>query len=79
MADYVYTPEAADGLLDPIVDLPEVGALFERIRPLTDFRKDDNEARILYVCRRINAEGTAVNGAEKEELYVLKCKIQYEG
>jgi hypothetical protein len=74
------TLEDADRLLEPIVDFPEVGALFERIRPLTDFRKDDDCARVLYVCRRIKADGLEVKGENQEDgtddLYVLKCKVQ---
>ena len=67
------TVEDADRLLEPIVDFSEINAVFERIRPLTDFRKDDAEARILYVCRRIKGEHDEDRG---DDLYVLKCKVQ---
>ena len=36
----------ADQLLPKILDFSEINAKFERIRPITDFRKDDNEARV---------------------------------
>ena len=74
------TLEDADRLLEPFVEFPDVGAIFGRIRPLTDFRKDDAEARVLYICRRIGPESTTdSNGAgtiRKDDLYVLKCKVQ---
>jgi cytosine/adenosine deaminase-related metal-dependent hydrolase len=47
----------ADQLLDDIIEFPAVEARFQRLRPLTDFRKDDAEARVckfaskkIYVC-----------------------------
>lgn len=74
------TLDDADRLLEAIVDFPGVG-LFERVRALTDFRKDDTEARVLYVCRRIKPEGLEANDISPEDgkgdLYVLKCKVQY--
>ena len=74
------TLEDSDRLLEPIVDFPEIDALFERISPLTDFRKDDAEARVLYICRRIKADGLEMKGENqedgKDDLYVLKCKVQ---
>lgn len=36
----------ADQLLEKVVEFPEINARFERIRPITDFRKDDAEARV---------------------------------
>lgn len=74
------TVEDADRLLEPIVDFPDKGLSFERVRPITDFRKDDMEARILYICKRIDQGGQEVNGFShsegKDDLYVLKCKVQ---
>ena len=47
---------------------------------ITDFRKDDTEARVLYVCKRVKPNDLEVNGAcqedGKDDLYVLKCKVQ---
>ena len=73
------TVEDADRLLEPIVEF-ENGLLFERIRPITDFRKDDTEARILYICRRLDPDAQNRNETDpidgKEDLFVLKCKVQ---
>lgn len=78
MANHGLTVEDADQLLDPVVDFPEIGAAFERVRPITDFRKDDAEARVLYICRRIQPEGQSGGPQDgKDELFVLKCKVQY--
>lgn len=78
MANHGLTIDDADRLLDPIVDFPDIGAAFERVRPITDFRKDDAEARVLYICRRIQLE-SQIGGPQdgKDELFVLKCKVQY--
>lgn len=40
------TLRQADHLLDKTISFPEIGSTFERIRPITDFRKDDAEARV---------------------------------
>ncbi|KAK4507064.1 hypothetical protein PRZ48_000798 [Zasmidium cellare] len=77
MANHGLTVEDADRLLDPIVDFPDIGSAFERVRPITDFRKDDAEARILYICRRIQPEGHTGGPQDgKDDLFVLKCKVQ---
>lgn len=82
MSNHGFTIEDADTLLDRIVTFPEINASFERLKPITDFRKDDAEARILYICRRVksgeqNPTTAATNGEDKEDLYVLKCKVQF--
>ena len=81
MTNHGLTVDDADRLLDRVVHFPQIGAKFERIRPITDFRKDDAEARILYICRRVDPDLEIVNGSVQhdspDELYVLKCKIQY--
>lgn len=81
MTNHGFTLDDADLLLDPIIEFPEINAAFERVRPITDFRKDDAEARVLYICRRITPDGQATNGdsgqPDREKLYVLKCKVQY--
>lgn len=77
MINHGLTAEDADRLLDPIVEFPEIDFAFERIRPITDFRKDDSEARILYLCRRLPLDKKTDNvEGKKDDLYVLKCKIQ---
>jgi hypothetical protein len=74
------TLDDADRLLEPIVDFPGEGFLFERLRPITNFRKDDTEARVLYICRRIKSDDVEANDISqedgKDDLYVLKCKVQ---
>ena len=73
------TVEDADRLLETIVEFDN-GLLFERIRPITDFRKDDTEARILYICRRLDPGAQTVDELSqtdgKDDLFVLKCKVQ---
>ena len=65
------TLQDADRILDKIVHFPSQGAIFERI---TDFRKDDDEARIVYLCRKVQQEGLE---PVESGLYILKCKVQY--
>lgn len=45
------TLRQADQLLDKTISFPEIGSTFERIRPITDFRKDDAEARVCKSTR----------------------------
>ena len=63
-----------DDFLDEIVDFPD-GSRFERLKPITDFRKDPGEARILYMCKRIDPE----EKSSSEELLVMKVKAQWPG
>ncbi|PPJ59369.1 hypothetical protein CBER1_11708 [Cercospora berteroae] len=80
MGNQGLTVQDAEALLDAVVDFPDINARFERVRPITNFRKDDSEARILYICRKLpHADGTLSNGssdAEDSQLFVLKCKVQ---
>ena len=80
MINHGLTLEDADRLLDPIIEFPEINTAFERLRPITDFRKDDTEARVLYICRRRRLKQDVVDDArrngDEDELYVLKCKVQ---
>ncbi|KAF2482000.1 hypothetical protein BDY17DRAFT_300073 [Neohortaea acidophila] len=80
MADRTLTVEDADRLLDTTVVFPDINAAFQRLQPITNFRKDDTEARILYICRRV-ALGDAVadsgvDQGSEGDLYILKCKVQ---
>jgi len=57
------------------------GSHFELIRPITDFRRDPNEARILYICRKVSNAATCdathrEEGSQDDE-YVVKIKVQY--
>jgi hypothetical protein len=74
------TLDDADRLLEAIVDFPGAVDQFERVQPITDFRKDDTEARVLYICRRIKPGNIVANGIGekdgKDDLYILKCKVQ---
>lgn len=77
MINHGLTIADAERLLDSVVEFPEIESAFERIRPITDFRKDDNEARILYLCRRVQVDATKETIEDKSRnLYILKCKIQ---
>ena len=42
-----------DDFLENVVEFPD-GSRFERLEAITDFRKDPGEARILYLCRRVD-------------------------
>ena len=81
MTNHGLTVEDADRLLESVVHFPRINATFERGRPITDFRKDDAEARVLYICRRIQPADQETNGDvpkhSTDDLYVLKCKVQY--
>lgn len=80
MVNNSVTLEDADRILDAVVEFPDINAAFQRIRPITNFRKDDDEARILYLCRRVNPGNQDVNGnvqgIKNGDLFVLKCKVQ---
>ncbi|KAL2065206.1 hypothetical protein VTL71DRAFT_2875 [Oculimacula yallundae] len=62
----------ADAFLDK-VQVFDDGSRYERLEPMTNFRKDDGVARILYLCRREpdNASKTVQN-----EMFVMKVKVQ---
>lgn len=68
-----FTTRDAEGVLETCITFPGVDGVFERLEPLTDFRKDVYEARILFMCRR-KTDGT--DPSKDDERYVLKCKIQ---
>lgn len=80
MAERVLTVDYADSLIDKVVQFPEINASFERIKSITDFRRDETEARILYICRPVQpgAEDSGYNSSEDDsrESFILKCKIQ---
>lgn len=80
MTERVMTVEYADSLIDPVVHFPDIDASFERIKPITDFRRDESEARILYICKRVQPDaqdsGYSSPNAASNDLYILKCKIQ---
>ena len=61
-------PEA---FIDKTIEFPD-GSKFERLAPITDFRKDPGEARMLYTCRQV-----APDHNNKE--FVLKVKAQWPG
>ena len=73
-----------DDFLDQVVSF-EDGIAYERLRPLSDYRRDPGEARILYICKRsrvISCDGTGtlsqqpVSSGEDDEEFVMKIKIQ---
>lgn len=63
-----------EDFLAEIVDFPD-GSRFERLPAITDFRKDPGEARILYECRRLGADGSEDDGKG----YIMKVKAQWPG
>ncbi|KAI7301035.1 hypothetical protein KC315_g16876 [Hortaea werneckii] len=56
----------SDSFLSKIIDIN--GTQYERLHPITDFRRDPCEARILYTCRETNDP--------KNDEYILKVKVQ---
>ena len=62
-----------DIFLDKIVEFQD-GSQFERLERMTDFRKDPGEARVLYLCRRIDGEFEG-----KNHEFVMKVKVQWPG
>ena len=63
--------------LEQQVEFPD-GSVFERLRPITDLRKDPGEGRILYICKRIKGPGSSVESDQDDEL-VMKIKAQWPG
>jgi hypothetical protein len=58
--------DEAAHLLDKTITFPD-GSSFTRHQPITGLRKDDEEARILCICRKDGDDDTE---------YVMKIKIQ---
>lgn len=73
--------DPVDAMLNKVIHFPD-GLSFERRAAMTDLRRDSEEARILYSCRRglpppdSIANGTAEHPTTQDE-YVMKIKIQY--
>ncbi|KAK5720234.1 hypothetical protein LTR15_007507 [Elasticomyces elasticus] len=63
------------GLANPEAFLERViainGKSYERLEPMTDYRRDPGEARILYLCRPNSEDGT-----KSDDLCVMKVKVQ---
>jgi len=68
--------EVAETLLENPIAFPD-GSIFERIRPIIDFRRDPNEARILYLCRRLSNRSAVSDENSGEEECIVKIKVQY--
>lgn len=70
----------ADDFVDKIISGFPDGNVYERIRPITDLRKDPGEGRILYICNRQppDAELGSMSHSAMEKL-VLKVKAQWPG
>ena len=62
-----------DAFLDRIIDID--GDCFERLQPITDYRRDPGEARILYLCQDV-ASGGHSSARGHEAQYVMKVKVQ---
>ncbi|KAK3647029.1 hypothetical protein LTR56_008195 [Elasticomyces elasticus] len=61
-------PVDPEGFLHRVVNID--GKSYERLEPITDYRRDPGEARILYLCRP-NPED-----AKSNDLCVMKVKVQ---
>lgn len=71
--------EHAESLLDEVITFDD-DRCFRRLAPITDFRKDRDEARILFLCsREMNDQATNASHQELEQQqeYVMKVKFQY--
>ena len=72
-----------DTFLDQVISF-ENGISYERLWPLSDYRRDPGEARILYICKRsrvISCDGTGTSSQQpsdsgEDEEFVMKVKIQ---
>ncbi|KAK4897550.1 hypothetical protein LTR27_004694 [Elasticomyces elasticus] len=62
-------PADPETFLDRVVNID--GKSYERLEPMTDYRRDPGEARILYLCRP-NPE----DDAKSNETCVMKVKVQ---
>ena len=74
MAPSGLSEKDADAILDKVVTFPD-GSRYERLEPMTNFRKDEGIARILYCCRR-EPHLLAPND-KADEIFVMKIKLQY--
>ena len=74
MAPSGLSEKDADAILDKVVTFPD-GSRYERLEPMTNFRKDEGIARILYCCRR-EPHLLAPND-KADEIFVMKIKFQY--
>ena len=61
--------------IDRIVEIK--GTHFERLHPITDYRRDPGEGRILFHCRRIGKDSDSENDLDVGGDLVMKVKIQY--
>jgi len=64
--------------LDSIVSFPD-GSTYERLRPITDYRRDPGEARILFICKRkcIHDSRSGIATSEDDRELIMKIKVQY--
>lgn len=69
----------ADDFVEKILDFPD-GNTYERIRPITDLRKDPGEGRVVYLCNRQPPDAAlgSMSHSAMEKL-VLKVKAQWPG
>lgn len=80
MQDSIFAVHNINRILPKAVCFNGVLGEFERVDSITDCRRDATEARILYICRRRQVDGTEAGSdviqTREEKSYVLKCKIQ---
>lgn len=69
----------ADDFVDKIIEFPD-GNKYERLKSLTDLRKDPGEGRIVYLCNRQPPDAAMGSMAHSAmEKLVLKVKAQWPG
>nr|POE63436.1 hypothetical protein CFP56_04339 [Quercus suber] len=69
------TESRAHEILKPVIQF-EDGWGYERVQAMTNFRKDDGEARILYTCKRVSQSPSQSDQSSVDESFVMKVKVQ---
>lgn len=75
MAKSSNTKDQAGHLLSQTINFPD-GCSFTRIQHITNLRHDEEEARILYICRKISGPSEEEEEPANDAEYVMKVKIQ---
>ncbi|KAH7407468.1 hypothetical protein BKA64DRAFT_721277 [Cadophora sp. MPI-SDFR-AT-0126] len=73
MAPSGLSEAGADAILEKVVTFPD-GLHYERLEPMTNFRRDNGIARILYRCRRKLDASSQIE--QVDETFVMKVKFQ---
>jgi len=68
-------PIQPDSFLAQVIHFDD-GTSYERLRPITDYRRDPGEARILYICRKVESVRNVPLPSSQDAEYVMKIKVQ---